>query len=435
MNHDTRILEAELTWTGGGFEPGVQLEILADGRFGRVGRDLGGRVEKLPGRALLPGFVNAHSHAFQRGLRGRGQSFPDGAGSFWSWRQAMYALVDALDEEAAFRWSAQAFREMRAAGITTVGEFHYLHHAGDGEDYRLDAPVIEAARAAGIRLVLLYTYYRTGGIAEDGEPLELTGGQCRFRTPSPEAYWRRLRELAPTLDPARERLGVAVHSMRAATPMELAAIHAEARRLRLPLHIHLEEQRREIEECRRAYGQRPLELVIRLGRLRGTSAVHLTQSTPEALEHFAHLGGGAVLCPLTEADLGDGIADAPAMVAADLPLALGTDSNVRISMLEEMRWLEYAQRLARQQRGVLRHHDTVAARLLQAATRGGARALGAPAGALEPGRWADLAAIDLDHPSLTGWAADTLAESLVFGAADGAIRATCIAGVWDESPL
>lgn len=353
MSDDIQILEAELTWTGAGFAPGVQLEILPDGRFGRVGRDLGGHVEKLAGRALLPGFVNAHSHAFQRGLRGRGQSFPDGAGSFWSWREAMYTLVDGLDEEAAFRWSRQAFSEMRAAGITTVGEFHYLHHAGDGDDYRLDAPVIEAARAAGIRLVLLYTYYRTGGIGEDGEPLELTGGQRRFRTPSPEAYWRRLRELAPTLDPTRERLAVAVHSVRAAAPTELATVHAEARRRRLPFHVHLEEQRREIEECRRAYGQGPLELMLGLGSLRGSSAVHLTHSTPEALRRFAAAGGGAVLCPLTEADLGDGIPDAPAMVAAGLPLALGTDSNVRISMLEEMRWLEYAQRLAGERRGVL----------------------------------------------------------------------------------
>lgn len=433
MSHDTQILEAELTWTGAGFAPGVQLEILPDGRFGRVGRDLGGRVEKLPGRALLPGLVNAHSHAFQRGLRGRGQAFPGGAGSFWSWRDAMYALVDELDEETTFRWSAQAFREMRAAGITTVGEFHYLHHAGDGDDYRLDAPVIEAARAAGIRLVLLYAYYRTGGIGDDGEPLELTGGQVRFRTPSPEAYWRRLRELAPTLDPARERLAVAVHSVRAAAPTELAAVHAEARRRRLPFHIHLEEQRREIEECRRAYGQGPLELMLGLGSLRGSSAVHLTHSTPDALGRFAAGGGAAVLCPLTEADLGDGIADTPTMVGAGLPLALGTDSNVRISMLEEMRWLEYAQRLARERRGVLLEDGTVAARLLQAATRGGARALGAPAGAFEPGRWADLAAIDLDHPSLAGWTAETLAESLVFGAADGAIRATCVAGTWDES--
>ncbi|MGH9380595.1 MAG: formimidoylglutamate deiminase [Thermoanaerobaculia bacterium] len=433
MSRDTRILEAQLTWTGRSFEPGIQLELRPDGRFGRIGRDLGGDVERLAGRAVLPGFVNAHSHAFQRGLRGRGQRFPAGAGSFWSWREAMYELVESLDEEAVFRWSRQAFAEMRACGITTVGEFHYLHHTGEGEDYRLDEPVIEAAQAAGVRLVLLYTYYRTGGVPRDGEAPALAGGQRRFHIPSTEAYWQRMRVLAGRLDPARERLAAAVHSVRAAPAAELDAVHREARRRGLAFHIHLEEQRREIEECRTAYGQGPLQLLLDLGAANGTSAVHLTHSSGEELTRFAQAGGGAVLCAITEADLGDGTPDAPAMTTAGLPLALGSDSNVRISMLEEMRWLEYGQRLVREERGVLRHHDAVAARLLQVATRGGARAIGAPAGALEPGRWADLVAVDLEHPSLAGWTAATLAESLVFGAADGAIAGTCVAGTWDET--
>ncbi len=443
MTASAAAIEADLTWTGGGFARGRRVEIGADGRITAVafaaaeGReDFGGRALHLPRRALLPGFVSAHSHAFQRGLRGRGERFPNGSGSFWTWREAMYGLVESLDAASFRALCLQAFREMRAAGVTAVGEFHYLHHlhVGAGEDWAFDDLLLDAATEVGIRLVLIEAYYRTGGI---GRPLE--GGQRRFHTPSPEAYWRRMDRLAARLDPRRQALGAAVHSLRAASLPDLAAIHAEARRRGLPFHLHLEEQRREIEEVAAAYGARPMEVVLRtLGRsdggLRGTTAVHCTHSDAGDMARYGAAGGGVCLCPLTEASLGDGLADVPAMRRAGATLSLGSDSNARISTLEEMRWLEHGQRLRTESRGVLADERGEVARVaLAAATTGGATALGLPAGAIEPGLWADFVAIDLDAPTLAGATPDTLLEALLFGAGDEAIAATCVGGEWQES--
>jgi len=430
-------VEAELTWTGGGFARGRRVEIGADGHIAAVplvaaeGRESssGSRVLRLPRRALLPGFVSAHSHAFQRGLRGHGERYANGSGSFWTWREAMYGLVESLDTGSFRDLCLQAFREMRSAGITAVGEFHYLHHAS-GEDWAFDDLLLDAAAEAGIRLVLIQTYYRTGGI---GRPLE--GGQRRFHTPSPEAYWRRVDRLVPRLDPRRQTLGAAVHSLRAASLPDLAAVHAEARRRGLPFHLHLEEQRREVEEVVAAYGARPMELVLKtLGDLRGMTAVHCTHSDAGDLARYGAAGGGVCLCPLTEANLGDGLADVPAMRRAGAALSLGSDSNARISTLEEMRWLEYGQRLRTESRGVLADERGEVARVaLAAATAGGAAALGLPAGAIEPGLWADMVAVDLDAPALAGATPETLLESLLFGAGDEAIAATCVGGEWREN--
>jgi formimidoylglutamate deiminase len=204
------VLEAELTWTGARFERDTQVAIGDDGRIEAVGRLERAGVDRLPGIALLPGLVNAHSHAFQRGLRGSGESFPSGAGSFWTWRQAMYQLVESLDAATLRRISARAFAEMRDAGITTVGEFHYVHHEREG-DFALDDAILEAAAEAGIRMVLLYCFYATGA---PGRALE--GGQRRFATPSVDEFWRRVDFLTSRLDAATQTIGVAPHSIRAA---------------------------------------------------------------------------------------------------------------------------------------------------------------------------------------------------------------------------
>jgi formiminoglutamate deiminase len=419
------VVEADLTWVGEGFRAGVQVRVDGEGRIAEVG-ELGlAPTACLARRALLPGFVSAHSHAFQRGLRGRGERFPEGSGSFWSWREAMYELVGGLDPARFLHLTTQAFYELRAAGVTTVGEFHYLHHAGDGSDFALDELVLAAARAAGIRLALLETYYRTGGI---GRPLE--GPQLRFATPSPESFWRQVDRLAPLLDPATQSLGVAVHSIRAAAPDEISDIAAEARRRGLILHMHVEEQRREIDDCLAAYGRRPLDLLLdTLDLGPHFTAVHCTHSLPSHLERFFSTGATACICPLTEANLGDGIPS----LSPPARLCLGTDSNARISLLEEMRWLEYTQRLRTESRGHLRAPDgAVSPTLLAAATTAGARSLGVAAGAIHPGLWADFAAIDLSAPSLAGWTPDTLLDTLLFGATEEVITATCVGGRWLE---
>ncbi len=444
-------IEAELTWTGTRFERGVRVAVGEDGRIAAIGptaepgagEDGGGPAPlRLPGRALLPGFVDAHSHAFQRGLRGRGETFPAGAGSFWTWREAMYGLVDSLDPERFGALCRTAFAEMRSAGITTVGEFHYLHHADpEAADFRLDDALLEAASEAGIRLVLLETYYAAAG---PGRPPE--GAQRRFRSPSLDAYWRQMDRLAGLLDPARQSLGAVAHSLRAASPDEVAALHGEAERRGLPFHLHLEEQVREIEACRAAYGRRPMELLLdRVEVSPRVTAVHCTHSDPGDMTRFGAAGGTVCLCPLTEANLGDGIADLPGIRASGAGLCLGTDSNARISMLEEARWLELVQRLARERRGVLREEGPgpdpdagpdagrVATVLLDAAAGAGARALGVEAGAIRPGAWADFVAIDLASPELAGWTEETLLESLLLGAGDRAIAATCVGGKWRET--
>jgi formimidoylglutamate deiminase len=431
-----RAIEAELTWVDGAFAPGVRVEVDEDGRIARVSRAAEGRqgedrdALRLPGRALVPGLVDAHSHAFQRGLRGRGESFPRGAGSFWTWREAMYGLVERLDGPALRALCLQAFREMRAAGITAVGEFHYLHHSSPEQpDWALDELVLTAAAEAGIRLVLLETYYRTGGF---GQPLE--GAQRRFGAPSPAAYWEQMDRLAARLDPRTQSLGAVVHSLRAASLDDLAAVYDEARRRELPFHIHIEEQRREIEESLAFYGKRPIELLWQaLGTATDLTAVHCTHTTREDLQRFVAAGGTVCICPLTEGNLGDGLPDLSGLPELSGALCLGSDSNARISMLEEMRWLEYGQRLRGQMRGGLPDaQGDVAPVLWSAATEGGARALGLAAGAIAPGRWADFAAIDLAAPALAGWTPETLLASLVFGAGDGVIAATCVGGEWEE---
>jgi len=429
------IVEADWTWTGDGFAPGVQLRVGGDGRIEEVGPLGLAATRRLHRQALLPGLVSAHSHAFQRALRGRGERFPAGAGSFWSWREAMYELAEGLDGAGFESLCLQTFREMRAAGVTTVGEFHYFHHERTHRrraslDYGLDARVLRAAATAGIRIVLLETYYRTGGFDQP-----LAGAQQRFATPSPAVFWKQMDRLAGCLAGPAQTLGAAVHSLRAAPPEDLAAIYAESRRRGLVLHMHVEEQRREIADCLAFYGRRPMQLALAtLPAAEGLTAVHCTHTAPEDMERFLEAGGTVCVCPLTEANLGDGLPD------LGLPyrrgdrlncLSIGTDSNARISLLEEMRWLEYGQRLRGESRGILRDGaGAVAANLLRAATAGGARALGLPCGELAPGCWADLVAVDLGHPSLAGCEPATLLESLIFGAGDEAIVATAVGGEW-----
>lgn len=431
-----RIIEAELTWTGSRFERGVRIAVGAAGTITAVGRkaesNVGPPTERLPGRALLPGFVNAHSHAFQRGLRGRGEVFPAGAGSFWTWREAMYELVERLDPAAFRSLCTRAFREMRRAGITAVGEFHYLHHGSAEGRFDLDEIVIESAAEAGIRLVLLQAHYRQGGI---GRPLE--GGQRRFDTGDPASYWEQIDRLAEHADGAMVRMGCVAHSIRAVEPDEVALLQREAHRRGMVMHLHLEEQPAEIEACRAAYGRTPMALVNELLDVDASLvAVHCTHTDPEDMARFLGAGGRVCICPLTEANLGDGIPDTRSIIAAGGRVALGTDSNARISMLEEMRWLEYGQRLRGGMRGALVDETgEVATTLLRCGTLHGAEAIGIPAGAIEAGRWADFVAVDLAAPTLEGWDDATLPAGILCGAAEEVIAATCVGGRWSDGPL
>jgi formimidoylglutamate deiminase len=427
-----QVVEADLTWTGERFEPGVQIAIGEDGRIAAAGR-LGQRpTRRLPERALLPGFVNAHSHAFQRALRGRGERFPAGAGSFWTWREAMYELVEQLDAETFHAVCVQAFGEMLDAGITTVGEFHYFHHSSPGAtDFALDRIVLRAAGEAGIRIALLNTYYVTGGV---GRPL--AGAQRRFDGISLASYWAQLDRLDALRDPATQTLGAVAHSVRAASPGDIKAIHGEARRRGLVFHMHVEEQPAEVDDCVAAYGRRPLALVNEMleAEPHGFTGVHCTQSEPAELERFLTLGGTVCVCPSTEAHLGDGIPRwARAAHPVDGRLCFGSDANSRISFFQEMRWLEYGQRLLRQARGILTDAEGQVARpLLRVATEAGARALGVPTGRIAEGRWADFAVVNLTEPVLANIDASVLLDALVFGADNEVIAGTCVGGRWRD---
>ncbi|HWB19132.1 MAG TPA: formimidoylglutamate deiminase [Phycisphaerales bacterium] len=428
MSH-SQILEADLTWTGERFERSARVAIDANGRIAAVGNIDGPITRRLHNRALLPGYVNVHSHAFQRGLRGRGERFPppEGAGSFWTWREAMYTLVNSLDREKLLTLTVQAFNEMLAAGITTVGEFHYVHHDASQRGFTLDDVILDAAAQAGIRLVFLNTYYKTGGV---DQPLK--GGQLRFRGESVDEYWGRMDVLSGRLKGPAQTLGAVAHSIRAVPIEDIIAIHAESLRRNLVFHMHVEEQKQEIQACVDRYGKTPMALFnesLTISPL--FTAIHCTHTAAADLDEFIDKGGNIGICPLSEANLGDGIANLPRMMRSGACACIGTDANTRLCMNEELRWLEYVQRLAREQRGCcMDESGNVAKKLFEIGTINGARSLGLRTGKIEPRMWADLLAVDLNAPALAGWDENTLLDAFILGTGNSAIREVCVGGRW-----
>ncbi|MGH3063268.1 MAG: amidohydrolase family protein [Gaiellaceae bacterium] len=336
-----------------------------------------------PRTLSLPGFVNAHCHAFQRALRGRGTG-----GDFWAWRETMIAEAERHTPETVRREYAETYRELRAAGYTAVGEFHYL---GLPEAHA----AVEAAHDADIEIVLLLSAYARGGIE-------------RFRQESTAEYFRQLEELRE----AGARVGCAPHSVRACPPDWLEEIGAYAERERLPLHIHADEQPREIDECLEEHGVRPIELLSRTGCLGPrTTVVHATHADDRELDLLAEAGARVCICPTTEANLGDGSAPLERLHERGIGICIGSDSNVRIDPLEELRELETTARRRTLSREVV---DTGA--LLCFGADEGAASLG-----LES--WPDTAA-DLEHRSLRGVDPADILDALVFG---------CSADVFVES--
>ncbi len=423
MNNSS-IIQAELTWFEGEFIPGVRVTLGDDGRISKVQRGVDD-APTHPGQALLPGFVNAHSHAFQRALRGLGEHVPSREEDFWTWREAMYTLVESLDLDRMRRICVQAFKEMRLAGITTVGEFHYLHHPGD-EAHSGDRIILEAAREAGIRIVLIQVHYVAGGI---GTPL--SSGQERFNTSGLDEFWSTL-DQAQASCTRNQSMAVAAHSIRAVPIEQVVELHAEACRRGLVVHMHLEEQVQEIEACREATGSTPVRLVLdRLSPGSEFTAIHATHTIPSDLEDLLGAGCHICLCPLTEANLGDGIPDREAMQMHQGSICIGTDSNARISMIEELRLLELSHRLQSRGRGAWRDasghvHKT----LLDMATVNGARSLGLDAGLIEEGALADLVLVDLEAASLADIEPHALGAAIVLGSGNEAVIDTCVGGLW-----
>jgi formiminoglutamate deiminase len=419
-------LRCEWAWLGGPqAQPDVLLEVDGD-RFVGVGVGVAGGaasaaagadVERLPG-LTIPGLVNAHSHAFHRALRSRTQAE---TGSFWTWRDQMYRLAATLTPDSYQRLATAAFAEMAMAGITTVGEFHYLHHGPDGQPY--DDPnamghgLVAAAAAVGVRMTLLDTCYLHGGI--DRPPNEV---QQRFSDGDAERWAGRASAVGSS---ATVRAGAAVHSVRAVEPEEMGVVGAWADERGAPLHAHVSEQPAENEDCTAAYGRTPVEVLAAAGLVGGRfTAVHATHLTATDV---TTLGGASVcFCPTTERDLADGIGPSAALVAAGAGLCLGSDSHAVVDLFEEARAVELDARLAT---GVRGHHT--AADLLAAATSGGARSLGwADAGHLGVGALADLTVVGLDSVRLAGAAPDHLVEAAVFAAGAPDVRHVMVGGRW-----
>jgi len=382
---------AEYALLPGGLSRDVRFEV-ADGRFIAVtdGADPDGAT-RLPG-VVLPGFANCHGHAFHRALRGRTH---DGGGTFWTWRQRMYALAGRLDPDRYLALARAAYAEMALAGFTTVAEFHYLHHAPGGQPYADPNAMGEALRAAaaeaGVRLTLLDACYLAGGLTGAGhDPLDEV--QVRFADASAEAWAERVAALEPD---ANTRIGVAVHSVRAVPREALGTVRAAAGDR--PLHVHLSEQPAENEACLTHYGRTPAALLDEEGVLGpATTAVHVTHPGYGDVHRLAAAGAVACLCPTTERDLADGIGPAGDLADAGVPISLGTDQHALVDAFEEARAVELHERLTTQRRGRFGP-----AELLTMLTRHGS--LGwADAGRLAAGARADLVAVRLDSPRTAG---------------------------------
>ena len=390
---------------------------------------------RLPGKAILPGLVSAHGHSFQRAIRGRTQVRHAGRSDFWSWREAMYRAAARLDPEDVYAVARMAFHEAARAGITAVGEFHYLSRDPAGRRYDdpelLARQVIRAAREVGLRIVLLRTGYARGGAGIAAAPEQL-----RFVDGSPDEVVEsaiRLSALSGR-DPA-VTVGLAPHSVRACPAEWVGTLASEARRRGWPLHVHVAEQPAEVEQCRAEHGLTPVELLGNLGALGpGTTAVHAIHLTPADVEALGRSGTTVCACPTTERDLGDGVVPADALLRAGAGIALGTDSFVQVDLLEEARALEGNLRLFHRERGLLAtaggdgRIDALAARLYGFASAGGMRSLALPGGTLATGEPADFVALDLGDPSIAGASAEDLLPTVLFSAARTAVMDVVVAG-------
>lgn len=379
---------------------------------------------------LLPAMANLHSHAFQRAMAGLSEAKgPEPRDTFWTWRQIMYRFLDHLTPEDVESIAALVQMEMLEAGYATNVEFHYLHHRPGGAHYDNIAEMAERIAAAagrtGIGLTLLPVHYQFGGV----DRRALAPGQNRFGT-TPEEFQRLLdaSETALRNLPADAGIGVAPHSLRAVSPEALQAC-VELRPGR-PLHMHLAEQIPEIEEISAAYGRRPVEwLLENFAPDQRWTLIHLTHMTEDETRRLAATGAVAGLCPITESSLGDGTFNGTIWAEDKGRLGFGSDSNIRISLIEELRTLEYSQRLRDNGRAILAEPGRSTGRVLyEAGLDGGATAAGRETGAIRLGLWADLAAVDLRNPVMAGRKDDQLIDSLIFAGHDGLVRDVWTAG-------
>lgn len=413
-----------------GWRDSVLIEIAPGGRVGAVGPDTAPTTDCLRVGVLVPAPANCHSHAFQRAMAGlTEQRGAEPSDTFWTWRQRMFAFLERIMPEQVEAIAAQVQMEMLEAGFATNVEFHYLHHRPDGGPYadpaEMSARIAAAAATTGIGLTLLPVHYQFGGL--DRRPLG--AGQRRFGT-DPDRFARLVEgaERALGVLPADTVLGIAPHSLRAVAPETLAML--AALKPGAPVHMHLAETPGEVAEVMAALGRRPVEWMMENVALSSRwCLIHLTQMLPAETRALARTGAVAGLCPLTEASLGDGIFDGVTWCDENGAIALGSDSNIRISLAEELRQLDTSQRLRDHSRAALATAArSTGRRLLEDVATGGATASGRGRGRIEPGAWADLLALDTTHVDLEGLRGDTLLDSFAFAGDSGMVAEVWAAG-------
>jgi formimidoylglutamate deiminase len=424
------LFHAPQAWLDGRWQEDVLLEAGANGHWLslRAGQPAPERALRLAG-PVMPSLVNAHSHAFQRAFAGLAEQRDSEADDFWSWRERMYGAALRISPEQLKAVATQLYAELLAGGYTQVCEFHYLQHREDGQPYEDELAMAwaltEAAETVGMGLTLLPVLYAHAGFGQRG----LRDSQRRFAT---DAAW--VWHASQRLNAAQRPLlnaGVALHSLRAAHEDDVAALRALVGDAALPIHIHVAEQQQEVRDCLAATGRRPLAQLAHLGLDARWQLVHATHSTPEEIAQVAASGAGVVICPGTEANLGDGLVDLPGWLGAGVPISLGSDSQVTRAWVEELRWLEYGQRLGLQRRNVAAwpgRQPSSAARLFEAALAGGAAAAGLPAWGLRVGARADFLVLDPQASGLAGLPAAARLDGLVFASQGQVLREVYVAG-------
>jgi formimidoylglutamate deiminase len=406
----------------------VRIDIAADGTILSVCPNAEPAGEHING-LVVPGIANLHSHAFQRAMAGLAERAGPEGDNFWRWREVMYRFLAVLTPDDVQAIAAQLYVECLLHGYTAVAEFHYLHNAPDGARYADRAEmahrIVSAGHASGIGLTLLPVLYRNGGFGG----LPPTPGQRRFIL-APDDY----AELCQTMW-QHARIGVAPHSLRAVSPDDLAhaVALADALGADTPIHVHVAEQQKEVEDCLLWSGARPVQYLLDHAQVGPRwCLVHATHVDDAERRRMAASGAVAGLCQTTEANLGDGIFPLRPYLAEGGIFGVGSDSNVSTSPVEELRWLEYVRRLEGRARNVTATQAgaSVAAGLLCRAATGGARALGRNSGRIAPGRLADLVVLDTDHPALVGRSGLSLLDAFMFSGNSTPVRDVMVAGAW-----
>ena len=412
-----------------GWASDVRLQI-ANGRFAVVETGVAATETDEKLGIVIPGLVNAHSHAFQRLLVGHAeQPSPDGADDFWGWRERMYRLAQNIEPDMLYAIACQLFCEMLTSGYTAVVEFHYLHNGPGagiaGDD--MSRAVMHAAGDSGIRLLHVPILYERSGFGSD-QP----GERQRLFTRTVDDLLR-LYENLQQYTSAHVALGLGVHSLRAVTPASIDVIVQRARADDVPFHIHVAEQQREVDECLAATGSRPVQWLLDNHDVdHRWCLVHATHMDDDETRELAQTGAVVCLCPSTEANLGDGIFPAPQYVAAGGRLAVGSDSQVTVDPFEELRWLEYVQRLQLTRRNIIRstEHSHSGDFLYRLALDGGAHAIGSSSGALAVDHLADLLVLDDAQPLMLGHTTDSYLDAVVFGGFATPIARVMVHGLW-----